>query len=79
MVDIYRQIPKSLAKYKRALAIEGKLRPITKPDVDNYVKGIKDGLSGIIWQDDKQVVDLTVRKWYSDEPRAEVRVKEIVQ
>ncbi|MBM7634054.1 RusA family crossover junction endodeoxyribonuclease [Geomicrobium sediminis] len=79
VVDVYRQIPKSLAKYKRALAIEGKLRPITKPDVDNYVKGIKDGLSGIIWEDDKQVVDLTVRKWYSDEPRVEVQVKEVGQ
>lgn len=78
-MDVYRQIPKSLAKYKRVLAIEGKLRPITKPDVDNYVKGIKDGLSGIIWQDDKQVVSMTVRKWYSEEPRAEITVKEVGQ
>lgn len=76
-VDVYRPIPKSMPKYKREMAIEGKLRPITKPDVDNYVKGIKDGLSGIIWQDDKQVVSLVVRKWYSETPRVEITVCEV--
>ena len=79
VVDVYRPIPKSMPKYKRKLAIAGKLRPITKPDVDNYVKGIKDGLSGVIWQDDKQVVSMTVRKWYSEAPRVELKIQELYQ
>ncbi|WP_209121529.1 RusA family crossover junction endodeoxyribonuclease [Alkalihalobacillus sp. BA299] len=78
IVDIYKPIPKSMPKYKRKMAIEGQLRPTTKPDVDNYVKGIKDGLSGIIWHDDKQVVSLTVRKWYSEIPRVEVKVSDLI-
>lgn len=33
---------------------------ITKPDVDNYVKGVKNALKSVIWKDDSQVVDLHV-------------------
>lgn len=76
-LDVYRKIPKSYPKYKQALARENKIRPVTKPDVDNYVKGIKDGLSGVIWKDDNQVVSLTARKWYSDTPRVEIKVVEL--
>lgn len=77
VIDVYRSIPKSMPKRKRQLALQGKIRPVTKPDVDNYVKAIKDALSGIIWKDDKQVVSLTVRKWYSDMPRVEIDIEEV--
>ncbi|PKR79411.1 RusA family crossover junction endodeoxyribonuclease [Halalkalibacillus sediminis] len=76
-IDIYRPIPKSMPKYKRAWIQNGDLRPVTKPDVDNYVKGIKDGLSNVIWEDDRQIVDLQVRKWYSDIPRVKVKVESL--
>ncbi len=75
-ITVYKQIPKSMPKWQQALAREGKLRPLTKPDVDNYAKGIKDGMTGIIWRDDNQVTRLTIEKQYSDSPRAEVRVIE---
>ncbi|WP_078428782.1 RusA family crossover junction endodeoxyribonuclease [Alkalihalobacterium alkalinitrilicum] len=78
IVDVYKAIPQSMPKYKQELAVKGMLRPTTKPDVDNYVKGIKDGLSGIIWHDDKQVVSLTVRKWYGEIPRVEVKVRGLI-
>lgn len=74
VVVIYKQIPKSMPKWQQALARSGELRPVTKPDVDNYVKGIKDGMTGIIWRDDNQVTRLTVEKRYSDSPRAEIKV-----
>lgn len=77
VIDVYRPIPKSMSKRKRQLALKGKIRPTTKPDIDNYVKAIKDALSGIIWKDDKQVVSLTVRKWYSDMPRVEIDIEEV--
>lgn len=73
-VDIYRPIPKSLSKKKRAEAIAGQLRPTKKPDLDNLVKGIKDGMSKVIWHDDAQIVEMTVRKFYSENPRAVVKV-----
>ncbi|QNV51628.1 hypothetical protein GE573_00524 [Bacillus velezensis] len=55
----------------------GLLRPITKSDVDNYVKGVKDALNHLIYKDDSQVVDLKVSKFYSKEPRVEVMIREV--
>lgn len=75
-VVVYRKIPKSMPKWRQKLARAGKLRPVTKPDLDNYVKGIKDGMTGIIWRDDNQVTRLTIEKLYSDSPRAEIKVVE---
>lgn len=74
-IDIYGATPKKYqTKPKQALIEKGELRPTTKPNVDNYVKGVKDGLNKVIWQDDSQVVNLTVRKFYSMQPRVVVRV-----
>ncbi|PKG26966.1 RusA family crossover junction endodeoxyribonuclease [Cytobacillus horneckiae] len=41
-VIVYKPVLKSFSKNKVAAAESGELRPVTKPDVDNYVKGIKD-------------------------------------
>ncbi|PEK91417.1 RusA family crossover junction endodeoxyribonuclease [Bacillus mycoides] len=76
-VKVYKPSLKSFSKKKTLAAEEGLLRPTTKPDVDNYVKGVKDALNKIIWNDDSQVVDLKVSKWYSEKPRVEVIVKEL--
>jgi Holliday junction resolvase RusA-like endonuclease len=75
-VDIYRPMPKAISdsKKKRADAISGVLRPTKKPDLDNLVKGIKDGLSKVIWRDDAQIVEMTVRKFYSENPKAVVKI-----
>jgi len=53
------------------LVVDGVLRPTTKPDIYNLVKGIKDSLSKFLWYDDSQVTELVARKLYSDNPRAE--------
>lgn len=74
-VDIYK---KSLKSFNRAQARDAQaqiLRPITKPDADNYAKGILDALKGIVWSDDGQVVKLTCEKFYSEEPRADISVR----
>lgn len=76
-VAIYKPTLKSFSKKKRVAAEKGELRPITKPDVDNYVKAIKDALKSVIWKDDSQVVDLHISKWYSDTPRIEVEIEEL--
>jgi Holliday junction resolvase RusA-like endonuclease len=77
LVNVYKSIPKSFSKKKTALAEAGKIRPITKPDADNYLKGVKDALKNVIWKDDSQVVDAFVRKWYSHRPRIEVKIKQL--
>lgn len=71
----YQMTPKKYqTKPKQALIDAGILLPVTKPDVDNLAKGVKDGLSKIIWQDDSQVVSLNVRKFYSMTPRVFVNI-----
>lgn len=74
--DIYLMPPK---KYhtgpKRALIASGELLPTTKPDLDNLIKGIKDGCNKVIWHDDSQIVEMNVRKFYSEQPRAEVTIE----
>lgn len=77
-VKVYRSIPKSFSKKKTAAAMSGSIRPVTKPDLDNVIKGVKDSLKTVIWCDDSQVVDFgDSGKWYSDVPRVEVIVKAV--
>lgn len=76
-VKIYKPTLKSFSKKKKEMAEQGVLRPTTKPDVDNYVKAIKDALKNVIWKDDSQVVDLQVSKYYSEKPRIEVKIEQI--
>jgi Holliday junction resolvase RusA-like endonuclease len=74
-VTAYVQPPKSLSKKKRAEAIDGVLKPSTRPDVDNYAKAALDGCNAIIFRDDSLVTDLIVRKRYSERPRLVITVE----
>lgn len=76
-IDIYRPIPKSTSKVRTKKKEEKEIRPIVRPDVDNYAKTILDGLNGIVFKDDSQIVDMRVRKFYSINPRVEISVKEL--
>ena len=75
-IKAYRSIPKSMSKKKATQAMIGEIRPTTKPDIDNIVKGVKDALKGVIWRDDSLVVNLQAGKWYSVTPRVEISVRE---
>lgn len=74
----YMGIPKSKSKKWRAAAIRGQERPTKKPDTDNIFKLVTDALSGVIYADDKQIVSCRVQKWYSEEPRTEVKITEVI-
>ena len=68
-------IPASWSKKRRQAAMDG-LEYVTKrPDLDNVVKAIKDGMNGIAWLDDSQVVSLVdCRKVYAEQPGVDVIV-----
>lgn len=78
-VRVFRKIPKSFSKRKIQAAKDGTIRPSTRPDLDNYVKGALDAVNGIVMKDDSQVVAFhePFGKWYSDRPRIEIEVKEL--
>lgn len=73
-VTSFMSIPASYSKATRALALAGDFWPDKKPDIDNVAKIAMDGLSGVVFHDDKQVVELHVRKLYSDRPRLVIEV-----
>lgn len=80
-IHAYFTLPKSFSKAKRELAEEGRLFPTKKPDVDNIAKIICDALNGIAYGDDKQIVELIVKKRYTKhenaEPFAVIAIKEL--
>ena len=47
---------------------------VGKPDLDNIAKLILDACNGVIWKDDSEVVELTVRRVYANDERVFVRV-----
>ena len=61
-------IPASWSKRKKEAAIRGDTKPDIKPDFDNLVKLYCDALNGLLWQDDKQIVDGRCIKCYGIEP-----------
>lgn len=69
------QIPKSFSKKKRVQALLGLIRPTTKPDADNYLKSVLDGLNTVVFKDDAQVVKETTEKVYGDKPMMVIQVK----
>ncbi len=74
VIDLRYQIPASWAKKKQAQALAGELQPTTKPDADNCVKAIFDGLNGVTWKDDVQVTEVTARKRYAEKPGVYVEI-----
>lgn len=55
-------------------ALSGKYFP-TKKDVDNICKAVCDGLNGVAYKDDRQIVDCHIRKLYDKEVDAEARIE----
>lgn len=77
-VSFFRPVQKSLSAIERARRISGEHRPVIKSDIDNYIKALFDSLNGIVWQDDRQIVDLIAHKYYSDKPRIEIEVEPLI-
>jgi len=70
-------VPKSWSKIKQVRALMHTIRPTGKPDLDNIFK-VVDALNGIVWRDDSQVVNATIIKKYSDQPRLRIEVEAMI-
>ncbi|MCO4819773.1 MAG: RusA family crossover junction endodeoxyribonuclease [Bacteroidetes bacterium] len=51
---------------------------ITKPDVDNVAKAVLDGLNTVAFKDDSQVSELFIGKYYSNNPRIEIVISQLI-
>jgi Holliday junction resolvase RusA-like endonuclease len=75
-VMAYMPIPASWSMKKQRAAALGEITPISRPDLDNIVKAIKDGCNTVAWKDDSQVIDLIAKKRYGA-PRVEIEIVRI--
>lgn len=69
-------IPASYTKKRTADCLKGFERPTKKSDIDNYCKAVFDGMNGIVYVDDSQIVSLHSTKVYGTIGMVEVLVKE---
>lgn len=73
-IDVYFPRPQ---KFMRVKDPDGPLYHIAKPDRDNIDKGILDALKGVVFNDDSQVCQGEIRKYYHEKngmPRTEIRI-----
>ncbi len=47
----------------------------TKPDVDKLCRAVLDALTGVVFKDDSQVVQMNAGKQFGDRPRVELTVR----
>ncbi len=74
-MDIRLAVPVSWSKKKQAAALADQVMPTKKPDADNVIKAIFDGMNGVVWVDDVQAVSMSMRKRYAETPCVLVSVK----
>jgi Holliday junction resolvase RusA-like endonuclease len=69
-------IPKSMGKSDRMEAMNGSLKHVKKPDVDNLIKLYLDVLSGIAFEDDNCVSLGQAIKVYGQIPKVVIKLEE---
>lgn len=69
-------IPRSHPKKRQEACLNGSERPIKKPDIDNLAKSVLDGLNGVVWHDDSQIVSLHLTKVYARNPGIDLLIRE---
>lgn len=68
---------KSTRKQQKADMLANRIFPVKKPDCDNIAKIILDALNKIAYKDDSQVIELSVKKLYSEKAKVLVHIEEI--
>lgn len=74
IVEGFYPIPSSWSKKKTQAAVEGRILPTVKVDLDNLCKAVLDALNGVAFDDDKQIVSLKCTKLYSTLPHVDVTI-----
>lgn len=77
-VEAVMGVPASWSRPKRDRALAGVVRPTGAPDVDNMLKVI-DGLHGIVFENDSQIVEAKISKRYGENPRLHIEIREAEQ
>jgi Holliday junction resolvase RusA-like endonuclease len=74
-MSAYMPIPASWSAKKQREAMEGKILPAGKPDLDNLTKQLGDAFNDVVYRDDAQIVSMHLWKYYSEKPRLCVEIR----
>lgn len=76
-ISAYYPMPKRCSRIAERMMNLGLARPTRRPDLDNIAKSILDALNHLAYNDDSQVVRLTISKYYcrAGEERTEVVIR----
>ena len=72
-------VPQSYSKKRSEACLSGLEKHIKRPDLDNCIKAITDGMNGVVYKDDSQITSLHATKVYGTNAMVEVYVKEDLQ
>jgi Holliday junction resolvase RusA-like endonuclease len=78
-MTFFMPIPKSTSSKGRKAMINRVILPVVKPDADNLAYLITNALKKIVYEDDKQICASHVYKFYGEEPKTVIKVREILQ
>lgn len=71
-------IPASATKKRLQAIADGSEKPTKKPDASNILKSVEDGMNGVVYHDDSQIINIHVSKVYSSLPGVDICVKECI-
>lgn len=74
-LSFYLPIPVSSTYAHRNAKLSHIQHHIQKPDIDNLAKFVLDCANGVLYFDDSQIIELSARKYYSDNPRTEIKLQ----
>jgi Holliday junction resolvase RusA-like endonuclease len=74
-VDVFHQIPANASRGRTVALL--KAYPMVKPDLDNVIKAVLDALNGLAYIDDKQVIRIDAKRYYSVNARVDVQIEVI--
>lgn len=72
-------VPASATKKRLQAIADGSEKPTKKPDASNVLKSVEDGMNGVVYKDDSQIVNIHVTKVFSSEPGVDICVKECLE
>lgn len=76
-IVFYMGIPPSTSTVRRKQMLRNEIHHMIKPDNDNLQKHILDCMTGVIYKDDCQIVDIHARKIYGEWPRTVICVRQL--
>jgi Holliday junction resolvase RusA-like endonuclease len=69
-------VPESYSKKRLEACLSGSEKHIKKPDLDNVVKCVIDGMDKIVFDNDSQITSIHATKVYGEVAKVEVMVKQ---